>query len=202
MATAQLPDIAKIVEARIGIDAPAYGQASTVDLAAQYGALAGERWAGEVLLATLNETDGRILQAFLNTLDGRKTPFGVRMPTTLLTHYCNVSGTLAADTTRQGDTISLTATAGTRVLQGTLLSIGSIDDANYQVCEVLAEFDTGTAVSVSVAPRIRTVIASGTAVRVGNGVLGKFGLATDDMAAPAFTLDRTSPILPLTEWLG
>ena len=202
MAVAQLPAIAKIVEARIGIDPASYGQQSSLDLAATYGPAAHEMWSGEVLLAAMSERDGLTLQAFLNTLDGRKTPFGLRMPTTLLTHYVNLAGTLAAATTRQASTISLTAAAGTKVLQGTLLSIGSIDDAAYQVVEVIDEFTSGTAVTVTVAPRIRTVIASGTAVQIGNGVIGKFIIAADDIRTPTFTLDRTAPVLPLTEALS
>lgn len=192
---------AHLVEARLGIDAAAYGQMSLFDRRGRYGQLASEHWSGELLFTPMSEQESLRLQALLNTLDGRSTAFGVRMPTTLLTHNVQIEGTLASATTRQAETIQITTPSAGVVLPGTLLTIGDIDSASYQMCEVLTEFTSGTAVTVTVAPRIRNVIASGTAVKIGTGVVGKFYLAADRVGFPEFMLDRATPVIPVIEAL-
>ncbi len=80
------------------------------------------------------------------------------------------------------------------------MAIGSVDSADYQMCEVLDYAAGSGTVSVNVAPRIRKAVAAGAAVTVG-AVYGKFNLVRTKTGVEG-SLDRSGATLEIKEALA
>lgn len=191
------PTGAQIVELRYGIDTPSDGGRSGLTRRASFGPMAAELWSGEVLLASISVAAAEVLAAALHDVDGKVSAFALPLAAGFASHAVALAGTLAAATTRQADRVTLNLSAGPTVEAGTLMAIGALTDDKYQVVEVLQDFTPGAAVTVFVSPRIRTVIAGGTAVALG-AVTARVRLSSDDVGATR-EFDHSNIVLPVAE---
>lgn len=168
MPVTALPASLKIVELRLAIQLAGEHPRRVGNKSRMPSAPLAEIWRGSVTFAALSQSDLMQAIAKLEAYDGRATAFGLPLKQGFATHTNSVSGTLAATTTRGKDTIAVTCSTLTEITAGTLLQIGTAGDAGAQLVEVLEDVTVTTATLVRIAPRIRTAIASGTAVTGGN----------------------------------
>jgi hypothetical protein len=193
------PNDAHIVELRYGIDTPSDGGRSGLTRRASYGPMAAEQWSGEILLASVSVAASEVLAAALHDADGKVAALALPLASGFASHVGSIAGTLAAATTRQADRVSLNLAAGPTIEAGMLMAIGALTDDAYQVVEVLQDFTPGAAVTVFVSPRIRTVIASGTAVALG-AVTARVRLSSDDVGQTR-NFDHSDVVLPVMEFI-
>lgn len=201
MAVDPLPSYAKIVEARLAIDAPDYGAQSPLSGFAQYGQRVAEMWRGQLLFAAMSRPNALAFAAFLAGLDGRVAPFLLPAKDGYLSRSLAspVSGTLSGAAVRGADTVLIaTANTGITVKRGTLLGIGDPQSAQYQLCEALEQVTSAATFTVRVAPRIRYAFAGGTAVVFG-AVSFKLLLASDELTGLESTITHGNASIDVVE---
>lgn len=188
----------KIQEARLRIVAPAYGHESAANRKGFYGPSLHEMWAGEIVAAPLSRNSEalRLAESFVAKLRGRLQPFNVPCAAGFMTYSGGTAtGTVTTTGVRGSPTIAVSLTAGRRLLPGTLLMIGSDSAAStFQTVELLEAVNTtGSAQTITVAPRIRHPFAVGQVVTTA-GAYVRMRLLTDDGASVDFDI-RTGRVV-------
>lgn len=179
MAIASLPAAAKIKELRLKISNPNDEAQRPTNRSAPYGVALRELWNGEALFAPMSRADAHGVAAFLESLDGRVTPFKVAIAEGVFRREAAFTASLVgALTPGQADIAINFSPASGVVRAGTLFAVGDIESGPYQMFEVLADAPATTATPVLVAPRVRYAFASDAPVAFGT-VYGKFTLAEE-----------------------
>ncbi len=197
---AMLPTDVHIVETRLAIMAPSPDVRRVTNRRNPLAILPRELWGGAFLLAPMSLPVHVALKAFLWGLDGKVVPFGVTLRSGYLSQPATLSGVLASAAAVGAQQIVVNVSAGTVIQAGTLLSVGNVDTAGYQICEVLDDAFLSAATVLNVAPRIRSPLAAGAAVVLGT-VVGKYTLASDNLDNMDAMLDRGACTLPVIEAL-
>lgn len=154
------------------------GGVSILSREGHYGAPLAELWAGQVAIAPVSRTGGPVLAAFLAQLEGRLNTFGLPLLNGHFNTTPAVTGTVTETAVRGSEKLKLSAA----VTPGTLLAIGAIGSAGYQVYEA---FGTSGAYTL-VTPRLRYAVANATAFSSDN-VAMKLRLLKDDGGRPRIT---------------
>lgn len=194
MATLILPSYAKLRELRLGVDAPGDDGFRPLNKKRAVGPRIGEIWAGEALFAGLNRAQIAALGAFFASCDGRVNAFGLPLAAGFASLTSALTLTLAAATTAGQDYLDFGASA---ISPGTLLTVGSIDSATFQLFEVVA---AKSSAAHYVSPRVRLPFASGAAVTIGT-VSGKFKLDRDAIEGWQSNASNGTMSVPILEAL-
>lgn len=186
MALLQLPNNIKFQEFRMMVATDAASDAmSTLTLRSKYGAAHREVWKIEATVSPLRAADMLAFETLLERLDGRVNSLRVAMPAGVATQAATATVALAAASVRGADTLDLEVTTAP-ITAGTLIGVGDITTAAYQVFEVLEDVATQASGAVKVAPRVRYEFADTEPVTVGANVEGRFNLANDSEGAPEY----------------
>lgn len=193
------PAFAHILELQLAIATLAGGDKRPLNGKRAPAARFTELWQGQIAFAPLNPTDHRAFVAYLETLDGRVTPFAIQLKAGFASQDVVAAGTLAAAPARGVGAISVTFASAVTLLPGTLIAIGDYTTDTYQVVELLDAVSGSGAQTLNIAPRIRKGFASGAPVSLGT-VKGVFTLAGDTLAQSA-ALDHGTVTLDVIEAL-
>jgi hypothetical protein len=150
---------------------------SEISLQAPFPAPYRELWRIEAAFAPIPSTSAQAIQAFFEALDGRAK--AVRWPLTapVWGNTPPAGVTLAGSVAAGAEVLSLSIPSGT-VFAGTLIGLGDVETAQFQLFEVSADVSAGASVTTPVAPRARRAFASNTPFQIGS-VNARFYLATD-----------------------
>lgn len=183
MPVATLPAAAKIRELRLRISNMSDDVMRPMGRQQPFAAAFREIWGGEILFAGMTEQNAHAVSAFLESLDGKVSPFKFTMTAGLFSRTATHTAVLAAVPALGADALSLTCSPNSGMLRaGTLISVGDIDTDAYQVFEVLADVAVSNPTLVYVAPRVRCDFLIDATVALG-GVYAKVRLAEDPVEA-------------------
>lgn len=200
MPVAALPATSNIVELQLAIALTVPQASRPLNRKRAPAAPLTEIWRGQIALARMTRADTAALAAFLETLDGSVTPFKVLMAGGFASQSLTESGTLTVAAASGATSISVTFAGSVTLPAGTLLAIGDIDTATYQMCELLAPVSGSGVQTLEVAPRIRKAFAAATAVALGS-VYAKLVIESPRHGVSG-ELDRGSATLEVVESLA
>lgn len=199
--TVALVSAAKIAEWRLRIDIMDDSPTSPMTLKAPYAAGLTEIWRGEFALAAMTRRNAQAVAAFLESLDGKVTPFKLTLAQPVMSQPGSWTASLIDNPRLGADMLNLAISpAGSTLKAGTLLTIGDIDSDPFQLFEVLTDVTTAAATEVTIAPRVRRSFSGNyDAVDVGE-VQGRFVLA-DDFPDINVLLSHGVGVIPVMEGL-
>lgn len=163
------------------IDGRDDGGMSPLNRRATWSPAAAEWWRLSAQTVPLALDDLRAVRAVLHRLRGRVHAARITLPATHSALQTADPVTLAVAAAAQATRLQLAGIAGSTVLRGTLIAIGTLGTAGYQVCEVLEDAAvSGGGATVSIAPRLKASQLAGAAAVLGGAVVTRWRMLDDD----------------------